>query len=1273
MKRRIFFFLLMTLCNTMLWAQTIHSGEIILKWNETPVQIETTGGLTQQYLTFEGATIIGENMRLLPQFFYKKEVPNNDEYIVKIVRQQISTTANVYPKTAVGDDFKTEVKISEERGKYFLLVTIIPLRLNLSGQLEKLTHFDLEFEIAATHPASNQNQALRKSATHSILATGRWFQISTNADGIYRIDANLIQQMGLDISSFDPQNIRLYSMGNGNVPELNSTPRPDDLAEMAIEVVGENDHHFDVGDYVLFFGQKPDKLFYDGNNNFHHEKNLYSNQTYYFLTVDLGAGKRISTQASGGSPNTTVTSFDDYQYVDNDGINLAHTGRQWLDANDFESNPSHVYNFNFPNLITTEPLVLKTFAAAQTIANTVYVDVLVNGNTITSLLLGSYVPQYDLPIASYAQATKSINVSSGNVAVQMNLRNPNTGIAANAWMDYLVLQARRNLILTGSQMQFADSRSVGSAYVANFVVSNYSNQTIWDITHPLQPLVQQGIVNGSQFSFSIPTDSLHSFIAFNGAYLSPNYIGAVANQDIHGQIANSPEVIIVSHPDFLSAANSLASFHQNTLHQTTLMLPTTHVYQEFGGGKPDAGAIRDMVRAFYKAAGTDTSKMPKYLILIGDGSYDNRNITTGNTAFIPTYESGSSIDQASSFTSDDFYGLLSDNEGSTIESGNQLLDIAVGRLTVKTATEANAVVNKIINYKSNNTFGNWRNMITFVADDGDQNTHINDADSYTTIIASNHPEINIDKIYFDAYKEQQSSAGARYPDAHDAIIRRIESGTLAMNYTGHGSVIGWSHKRVFETPDIVDLTNFNKLPLFITATCEFSMYDQPDKVTAGEHLLLNENGGAIALMTTARLVYTGGNKAMNQNIYSYFFNKDANDKHLTIGEIFRLAKNATPQDDNNRKFTLLGDPAIALDFPEIKVRNLKINNHAINNDTLKAYGKYTINGQVTDKMGNLLSNFNGVVYPTIFDKAEAVTTLGNDPSSLTRNFILQKNAIYKGKATVKNGLFQYTFIVPKDISYSVGKGKFSYYANDNTIDASGYDGLVNVGAIADSSIKDKVGPNIKIYMNDLKFANGGNTDPNPTMIVKLQDQSGINTAGNGIGHDITLTLDNDNKDKQTMNDYYESDLDNYQKGTINFPLKNLTAGAHTLKVKAWDVFNNSSESEIQFTVTSQKQLALAHVLNYPNPFTTHTTFFFEHNMPDQLLDVHITVFTITGKSVKTIRQQVVTDGYISRDDISWDGTDDFGDKLARGVYIYKITIKNNTGLSQSKIEKLVIL
>ncbi len=1273
MRTRFLIFIGLILCSSRAISQNIQSSEIVLKWKDAPIKTETSGGLTQQYITFDGAKMVGEYMRMLPQYFLKKEVRGDFNYAAKIINQQITTTENIYPKTAVDEDFKVDVNVSEERGKYFLLATIIPIRKNSAGQLEKLTHFNLAFSPTSPNKNFNANQARKKIAAHSVLASGHWFQLSTSADGIHKIDANLFKQMGLDISSFDPQNIRLFSMGNGNIPESNSIARPDDLEEIAITVVGESDHHFDVGDYVLFYGQKADKLFYDGNSNFHHEKNLYTNQSFYFLTVDLGTGKRVVNQAGSGTANTTINSFDDYEYVDNDGINLGHTGRQWFDANDFESNPLHVYNFNFPNLVTSQNVVLKIFAAAQTISNTVSINVLANGNTVANLSLGPYTPEYDLPIGSTAQTATNFISSSNNISVQMNFQNPNLGIAANAWMDYLVLQARRSLTMVGNQMQFMDSKSVAAGNISNFILNNYASETIWDITNPLQPSSQQGSQSGTQFSFIIPTDTLHRFIAFNGGYLTPNYVGTIANQDIHGQIANAPEFIIVSHPDFLSAANTLANFHQNNYRQKTLVIPTTQVYQEFGGGKPDAGAIRDMLRAFYKAAGNDTSKMPKYVLLMGDGSYDNRNIISGNTLFIPTYEGSSSIDLASSFTSDDFYGLLSDGDGSEIEDGSQLLDVSVGRFTVQTLAQANAVVNKIINYKSINSYGNWRNLMTFVADDGDQDTHINQADSYAATIAATHPEINIDKIYFDAYKQVQSSSGARYPDAHDAIVRRLEGGTMVMNYTGHGSVIGWSHERVFETPDIEVLDNLNKLPLFITATCEFSMYDQPDIVTAGEHLLLNENGGAVSLMTTARLVYTGGNEQMNSNIYNYFFNKDGAGNHLTIGEIFRLGKNATSLDVNNRKFALLGDPALTLNFPETKVNNLQINNHNINNDTLKAYGKYTISGQVTDNAGNLLNNFSGVVYPTIYDKAVNQLTLGNTTASPVRSFSLQQNAIFKGKATVKNGLFHYTFICPKDISYAVGKGKFSYYANDNSSDAMGYDGTVNVGAIADSTIRDKVGPTIKIYMNDLKFANGGTTDPNPIMIVKLQDQSGINTAGNGIGHDITATFDNDEKDKQTMNDYYESDLDNYQKGSVTYPLKNLTAGTHTLKVKAWDVFNNSNESEIQFTVTSQKQLALTHVMNYPNPFTTHTTFFFEHNMPGQLIDVHITIFTVSGKAVKTIRQQISTEGYISRDDVTWDGTDDFGDKLARGVYIYKLSIRNGSGLSQSTIQKLVIL
>ncbi len=1271
MKQLIFILLVAMILCQISFAQIIHSPQINLKWNKQTIVTETPGGLSQQYLMFDGAKMVGEYLRMMPQYFFEVEVIGNYNYSAQIINAQTESQQNIYPKDAVDKDFKISVSVGESRGKYFLIAAIIPLRKNSSGQLEKLTQFNVEFTPTTINKFYSQNNSKKKVANHSVLSSGRWFQLSTNADGVYKIDAALLQSMGIDLSSFDPQNLRLFSMGNGNIPESNSITRPDDLEEMSIVVNGESDHHFDVGDNILFYGQQPDKVFYNSTSKtFSQQKNLYSSKTYYYLTFDLGAGKRISNQSSSGSANTTVTSFDDFQYIDNDGINLAHTGREWFDANDFSSANSRSYNFNFPNIITSENVQCNILAAAQSTAAT-SMDVYFNGGIVNSISFGGYTPGYDQPIATVGNYQASLSSNTANISLQLNY-HPYQNSSANAWIDYITLQARRSLAINGNQMQFRDSRSIGAGKISNFLVSNFSNQTIWDITDPLQPLAQQGTQSGSQFSFTIPTDTLHQFIAFNGGYLTPTFESTVPNQDIHGQLVNAPQFIIVANPAFINAANTLANFHQNYFNQKTLVLPANQVYHEFGGGKPDASAIRDMAKAFYDAAGTDTTKMPKYLLLLGDGSYDNRNIIGGNTAYIPTYESSSSIDQASSFTSDDFFGLLSSNEGSSIESGGQLLDMAVGRIPAQTTADANAVVNKIINYKSANAYGNWRNLMTFVADIGDQNLHENQADAYTTTIATTHPEMNIDKIYLDAYKEDATASGGRFPAAHDAIIRRLESGTLVLNYTGHGSTIGWSHTRVFETPDIMELDNLNKLPLFITATCEFSMYDQPNIVTAGEHLLLNPTGGAIALMTTARLVYTGGNEEMNGNIYNYFFNKNSSGNHLTIGEIFQLGKNATTQDDNNRKFTLLGDPALTLNFPDQKIKNLQINNHAINNDTIKAFGKYTITGMVTDLNGNLLPNFNGVAYPTIYDKPVTELTLGNDANTSVRIFSLQQNAIFKGKATVKNGLFHYTFICPKDISYTVGKGKISYYASTNSDDAMGYDGSLNVGTIADSTIRDHQGPVIKLFMNDTKFANGGTTDANPTLLVNLQDASGINVAGNGIGHDVTATLDNNDKDKQTLNDYYESDLDNFQKGSIAYPLKGLTNGLHTLRVKAWDVFDNSNETEIQFNVTSQKQLALTHVLNYPNPFTTHTNFFFEYNMPGQLMEVHISIYTISGKLIKTIRQQIETAGYIS-EGIEWDGRDDFGDKIGRGVYIYKLSIKNSSGLSQSVMQKLVIL
>ncbi|MEN9522760.1 MAG: type secretion system sortase PorU [Bacteroidota bacterium] len=1273
---RILIVLLM--CNQMLMAQNITLPNVKLNW-QNALTVNTPGGFKQQYLKFDDAIMSGGSIDFLPHYFFKIEVSGLNKYEALLGNMIFDNAEDVYPKNLISNDFNVKVNVAEERGKYFALIDFVPLKRDANGILQKLTDFQIQLNIVGKNSnyKALQNGG-KKIVSHSVLASGNWFQFYTQADGVYKIDATLLQQMGINTSTVDPQNIRIYSMGAGNISELNKASFMDDLSEISIEVVGEADHHFDANDYILFYGEHADKIIYNNSTKqFTHQKNLYSDKTFYFITADLGIGKRLSNSPNVSGSNNIVSEFDDYQYIDNDGINLAHTGRVWYDANDFDNTLSRNYNFNFANLITNQPIKFNIDAAAQSVIST-NMDVYFNGNTLTNLGFGPYTPGYDRPVGTTQSFVSNVNSSSDAINIQLNY-NKNSNVAGICWLNYISLLARRSLIMNGNQMIFKDSKSVGTGKISTFNISNSTSNSIWDITDKLNPSKQLNSQSGNQQTFTISTDTLHQFIAFNNnGFLTPTISGAISNSDIHGQIQASPELIIVSHSDFLSAASTLANFHINTLHQKTLLVSTNQVYNEFGGGKPDIGAIRNMMRTFYDAAGNDTSKMPKYLLLMGDGSYDNRNIISANTAYIPTYESQNSIDKAASFTSDDFFGCLSVGEGESLENGTHLLDISVGRIPCKTITEANQVVSKILNYKSAASFGNWVNNITFIADDEDRNTHINDADKFASNVTTLHPEINVDKIYFDAYKQVESSSGSRYPEVHDAIIRKIESGSLVMNYTGHGGEGGWAHERIFETPDINLLENYNKLSLFVTATCEFSRYDIPEMVTGGEALILNPKGGAIALFTTVRLVYTGGNEDINRNIYNYFFKKNNDGSPIAIGEVFRLAKNATGQDENNRKFTLLGDPAITLNFPDFKIRNEKINQKIINNDTLKAFGKYTIVGNVTDKQNNILSNFNGIVYPTIFDKSQTVTTLANDPypeysgGSIVRNYSLQKNTIYKGKASVKNGLFTYTFIVPKDISYHVGKGKFSYYANDPSNSANGYDGSINVGSFADSTIKDKQGPIIKLYMNDFKFANGGITDENPTLIVKLQDISGINTAGIGIGHDITATLDNDTKNTQSLNDFYETDLDSYQKGSLRYPFKNLSVGQHTLMLKAWDVYNNPNTAELEFTVAENNQVSLSHVLNYPNPFTTHTTFFFEHNMPGQALDVMINIYTISGKNIKTIRQQVQTSGYRS-DSIDWDGLDEFGDKIGRGVYFYKLTVKNNSGITHTKMQKLVVL
>ena len=659
---------------------------------------------------------------------------------------------------------------------------------------------------------------------------------------------------------------------------------------------------------------------------------------------------------------------------------------------------------------------------------------------------------------------------------------------------------------------------------------------------------------------------------------------------------------------------------------------------------------------------------------MGDGSVDNKYRISGNSNYIPTFESDNSIHPASSYVSDDFYCMLDSSEGQWVIA--EVLDISVGRMPVQTIDQANAAVTKIERYISSQAMKDWRNTICFVADDEDGGLHMRDANSMSKIIDTSGPQYNVEKIFIDAYNQYSTPGGARYPDAREAIKRQVERGALIVNYTGHGGEVGWAHERILTLDEVNNWTNRYSLSLFFTATCEFSRWDDPGRTSAGELVFLNPDGGGIALLTTVRLVYAFANKQLSEVFYRNVFKK-VNGEMPRLGDIYKEVKTQRSGDKNARNFTLLGDPGLRLAYPHYNAVTTSINGKPVSQiDTIGALGLVEIKGHVEDLNGNKLTQYNGTIYPTIFDKRYDVKTLGNDGPQGAISFNIQNKKLFRGKASVTAGDFSFKFVVPKDIAYNYDKGKISYYGENLVIDANGYSDDFIVGGTDPNAEKDDLGPEIELYMNDYTFIYGGITDESPMFIAKVFDEHGINMAGTGIGHDISVVLDNKTAEPISLNDYYSASVNSYKDGEVRYPFEDLAAGPHKLTFKAWDVYNNSSEAVLEFVVEEYKDITLAKVLNYPNPFTTHTSFWFEHNQPNTVLDVKIQVFTISGKVVKTIDEVIQTVGYNQNlnNPISWDGLDEYGDKLGKGVYIYKLKVRSRrNGTSAEKIEKLVIL
>lgn len=1198
----------------------------------------------------------------------------NGDYSHKVFRFENIVTENISPDFIQKNitntsnttwDFKIITLFDQGKAKYQLNLT--PFRLNENQIIEKILSFQIIVDESKSLINFNSKESGRNYASKSVLATGNWYKIGVNTSGIYSLDIAFLKTLGINIESLNPKKIRVFGQRGGMIPRPNSSPRIDDLTEIQVYVSGENDGSFNGNDAVVFYAEGPSIWKYDSQNSaFRYDHNVYSDANYYYININQEFGKRIETLPNITSNATqTSISFDDYAIYKKEKYNFLKSGAQWW-GELFDIQTTQSFSFKFQNILPFEKVKFFTQLASRSIGNASSFMISTNGGgNILSLNIPRVTNQYLDAYANVSNGSTTFSPNSENITLTYDYVKGAS--VAQGWLGQIELNARRFLSFVGPAFSFRDVRSVSPNSITEYLVENtVGGEVLWDITDPIKPTNIVYTTSGNKLSFKSYSDTLRQFCIWLGTnQQKPIAIGKIMNQNLHGLA--SAELLIITHPDFISQSNDLAQ-HKISLGLKTHVVNVQDIYNEFAGGKRDITAIRDFIKMIYDRAPSDDEK-PKYVLLMGDASYDYKNISGQGQNFVPTFESQESLQPTGTYCSDYYFALLDDSEGQFNNGAAEMADVSIGRIPVSNAQQAGVMVQKIKNYESSTSFGDWRNTICMVADDGDYETHMLQAEQLSAKIALAYPKGVLDKIYLDAYKRISVPGGIRYPGVNTAINTRVNNGALVVNFTGHGGVNGWTEERILTNSDINSWENGVKLPLFVTATCEFTRYDDPEILSAGEQVMLQQKGGAIAMLTTVRLTWSGENYEIATNFYSKHLFAQKNNQPITIGEAVRRTLNESLGSINTRSYAFLGDPSLTLAFPKQETGITHINNISITQsiDTLKALMQVNVAGEITDKNNVLLNTFNGVCYPTVYDKETKVTTLQNDPNSRPMTFGNYQAIIYKGLCTVQNGKFNFSFIVPRDISYNVDFGRINLYATNGIIDANGKFDSVLIGLSSQNSLVDIEGPKIRLFMNDTLFKSGDITNNDPFLLAFVSDNSGISTVGSGIGRDLSMSLDNGVP--VVLNSFYESNLDSYQIGKVKYPFKNLSNGIHKINFKAWDVYNNSSEAEIAFQVNTTKN-GITQLINYPNPFTDKTTFRIQHNQPFKSLNIQLLIYDLNGKLIQNFSKNYQSEGYII-DSIDWDGSSLEGGICSNGFYIAKIIVTDGDGNLSSLTIKLV--
>lgn len=1133
-------------------------------------------------------------------------------------------------------------------------------------QDELLAGVGLNYETAKNWTVSSPSLK-KKLQDNSVLASGVWFKFPITEDGIYKIDGTRLLSLGFP-SNTDPATIKIYSNGGVELPLNPTVNTPDDLLENAIYLYDSGTQgKLDAGDYILFYACGTRGWNYNPTNKkFSHYINRYTETNYYWLTYDGTPSKKMNETTSWNEPNVfQPTSVLGKVFREDEKINVLNSGLEWL-GQQFSVNDVMTYVAPLPGLDVLRPIEYNIRLAARTHLQQSYFNIYEHQQNIGSVAIdGTYLGSYTSPQARFANVnvSKIPNFTDSHSELKLSFTSDNSaGIGNLDWYEIFYSQ-----LLTAQNDVFAFTTHDTTA-VIKYVIDGFSSNDIkvfYIQSFDYASIVTQTTIftNTVAFQLGVGAGTLrHMYAVGPNGYKSPSSFVRVNNQNLHGAVSSgdSIQLIIIVHNDFKSAANRLKS-HRESLGKDklkTIVADVDEVYNEFGGGMPSPVAIRNFLKFAYN---NSPGLSLKYALFFGDGDFDYKRVTISGTNWIPPWETPESYVDINSYATEDPFAIF-DNGGK--------VSLAVGRLAVRSPSEAEALVDKIIEYEKNPVRDPWKMRVTFVADDGPAAPGDDDRDMHTSHaedVARMTPNfIEKRKIYIVEYPTVVTSAGRRKPTANEAIIRQMNEGTLFVNFSGHGNPRLWTHEQIFvRETDFQLLQNKGKYFYLIAATCNFSEFDAGGDQSGGEILTNKANSGAIGVLSATRAVYAFPNRQLNVELYRQTFKYDAFGQLLPqrLGDAIYKTKQ-TYTDPNAQKFFLLGDPSIRIALPQ-KFGTIDSINGQFTDRTVsvKALQKVNLKGVVTDS--GSVSDLNGKAQIVMYDANRSVLI----PEWSNFKYTVPGGVIFKGENTISSGKFSSGFIIPKDISYDTLNGRITlYFANDQT-DGMGYTENIVINGTDTSAAKDEQGPELNIYFNSHSFRPGDVVPEAPVLLLELSDESGINAAGSGIGHRIEAWLDDQNQSID-LTPYYKSKLDTYQEGTVEYQFGKLNTGTHSLKLRAWDVFNNASTSETIFDVLVSQGLTISEVFNFPNPFSNQTYFTFNHN---QILpvDAEVKIYTIAGRQVNSLKQTNIIDKFVK---IEWDGRDKEGDLLANGVYLYKVILRTQDGRFTSEaLGKLSVL